>query len=638
MSVLQVQGLAKFFGARAVFRDVGFALARGERAGLVGPNGAGKTTLLEILAGRTEADAGTVAMARDVEIGYLTQDPELPDGTVRAAALAARPDIAAAAHAMAELEAAMARGQDVLAEYAEAQHAFEHAGGYDWEHRVDEVLGGLGFHAGEHDLKAATLSGGQRLRAALARLLLREPDLLLLDEPTNHLDTDAVAWLEGWLPRYPGTALIVSHDRYFLDWACNHILELEGGTLTAYRGNYTAYARQREARAAERQEAAERLQAERDKLQAYIDRYRAGNRARQAKSREKRLERLQGQDEAPRATAVPMRLHFRPRGTSGREVLALDGVAKGYGERTLFGPFSAEVFRGERIGVVGSNGAGKTTLLRILDGEEEPSAGEVWWGAGTRVGLFRQDLGGLDDAQTVLDAVLDASPDLTPGPARDLLARFLFRGDAVFTRVGDLSGGERNRLSLCRLTLAGDNVLLLDEPTNHLDIPGREALEAALLAFPGTLVVVSHDRYLLDRLATRIWAVGDGAVTDFDGGYSAYAASRAAAGRPGTPAPPPPSPQRRESAPLRVPGRPARPQFDVEALETTIAAMEADVATWEERLAAPDLYKSGDAAAAVAAYEAAKAELSRLYAAWEEGVAALGAKERDGGRGERHGQ
>ena len=630
MSVLQVQGLAKFFGARAVFQAVGFTLARGERAGLVGPNGAGKTTLLEILAGRSEPDGGTVSLARGTEVGYLTQDPELPAGALREAALRARPDISAAAARMAALEEAMAAGQDVLAEYAEAQHAFEHAGGYEWEHRVDEVLGGLGFGPADHAADLASLSGGQRLRAALACLLLREPDLLLLDEPTNHLDAAAVTWLEGWLPRFPGTALIVSHDRYFLDRVCSLIFELAGGALRAFRGNYTAYVRQREERVATAEEVGERLDAERAKLQAYIDRYRAGNRAKQAKSREKRLQRLD-EESGERPSFVqtgPMRLHFRPRGTSGREVLALEGVTKAYGPRTLFTPFTAEVFRGERIGVIGPNGAGKTTLLRILDGEEDPSGGEVWWGAGTMVGLFRQDLGGLDDEQTVLDAVLDADPALTPGPARDLLARFLFRGDAVFTRVGELSGGERNRLSLCRLVLAGDNVLLLDEPTNHLDIPGREALEAALLAFPGTLVVVSHDRYLLDRIVTRIWAVGEQHVGDFQGSYSEYVAAAA---------PPPPRPAPRAApVPTAVPVRAARPAVDVATLETAISAQERSVATLEEQLADPDLYRSGDASAAVAAYHAAKAELERLYAAWEEGVASEGAKER-GGRGERHG-
>jgi ATP-binding cassette subfamily F protein 3 len=633
MSLLQVQGLAKFHGGRAVFRDVGFALARGERAGLVGPNGAGKTTLLEILAGRAEPDHGTVALARGVEVGYLPQDPDLPQGRLRAVALAARPDFAAAARRMAALEAELAAGRDVLAEYAEAQHAFEHAGGYDWEHRVDEVLGGLGFGPADHGTDLARLSGGQRLRAALARLLLRQPDLLLLDEPTNHLDAGAVAWLEGWLPRFPGTVLVVSHDRYFLDRVCSHVFELDGGHLTAYRGNYSAYVRQRAERLAAEEQAAERLEAEREKLRAYVERYRAGNRARQARSRERRLQRLE--EEPGQRTvapqAAPMRLHFRPRGGSPREVLALEGVAKRFGERELIAPFSAEVLRGERVGVVGPNGAGKTTLLRVLAGEEEPSAGEVWWGAGTRVGFFRQDLGGLDDDQTVLEAVLDADADLTPGSARDLLARFLFRGDAVFTRVGDLSGGERNRLSLCRLMLAGDNVLLLDEPTNHLDIPAREALEAALLAFPGTLIVASHDRYLLDRVATRIWALEGGRVADIPGGYAAYAARLAAAAA----TPPPPAPARPgRSSPPRLP-RPTRPAVDMEALEAAITRLEADVATLEERLADPGLYRSGNAPAAVAAYDAAKTELARLYAEWEAGVATLEAKE-PGGRRERH--
>jgi ATP-binding cassette subfamily F protein 3 len=614
MSVLQVDGLTKFYGARTLFSGVGFGLARGQRAGLVGPNGAGKTTLLRLLAGLEEADGGVVALARGARLGYLSQDPVLPAGSVRAAALAARADLGELAARLRALEAQLAAGGAVLEEYGAVQAAFEAAGGYAWEHVADEVLAGLGFTPAEHDLDTGALSGGQRLRLALARLLLGEPDLLLLDEPTNHLDAAAVAWLEGWLPRFPGAVLVVSHDRYFLDRVCTDILELRDGSLTAYRGNYTAYVRQRAERETALAEAAERQAEERARLQAYVERYRAGNRARQAKSREKRLQRLAAEAVAAPRSGPTLRLRFLPRGSSGREVLVLDGVAMRWGGRELFGPFSAEVLRGERIGILGANGAGKTTLLRILGGEQEPSQGEVWWGAGTSVGLFRQDLGGLDDDQTVLDAVLAADPDLGLGAARDLLARFLFRGDAVFTRVGDLSGGERNRLTLCRLMLAGDNVLLLDEPTNHLDIPSREALETALLAFPGTLLLVTHDRYLLERVATRIWAIEAGRIRDVAGGYAAYLALREAAV------------EAAPSRPAAAAGPRARPQpvparVDLAALEAAILAKEDEVAELERRLADPALYRSGAAAAAVAAYDAARAELAELYRRWEEGVA-----------------
>jgi len=618
VSVVAVEGLEKSYGAHTVFSGVSFALAWGERAGLVGPNGAGKTTLLEVLAGLRTPDAGRVALARAARIGYLPQDPALPaDGTVRGAALQAFAELAGIEARLSALGAELEAGDAspvTLQAYGELQARFEEAGGYEREHTAEAALDGLGLPRRLWDSPPGHLSGGQRVRLALCRLLLGQPDLLLCDEPTNHLDADAVSWLEGRLQRWNGALLCVSHDRYFLDRVCTRILELSQG-LQSYVGAYTAYARQREERTVAAAEERARAAGEEERLRAYVERYRAGNRARQAKSREHRLERLREAAPAagPAAAAAPT-LRFRPRSATGREVLAVEGLAKSFGATPLFAPWDALVFRGERIGIVGSNGAGKTTLLRVLAGEEPADAGGAFWGRGVEVSWFRQDMAGLAEQASVLDNVLGAREELGAAEARHILARFLFRGDSVFRLAGELSGGERNRLLLCLLSLQQGNVLFCDEPTNHLDIPAREALEAALAEFPGTLLVVSHDRYLLQRLCTRIWWLEGGRVTDLAEGYAAYAERRE---RPQGPAAPQ-APRVRERRPAGPGGAERRRLAALAALEAEIAAAEAEVAALEERLGQSELYRDGTAAAAVvAAYESGRARLEGLYAQWE---------------------
>jgi ATP-binding cassette subfamily F protein 3 len=624
VSVVSAEGLEKSFGAHSVFQGASFALGWGERAALVGPNGVGKTTLLDILSGRTAADAGRVALARSARVGYLTQDPVLPEQqTVRAAALAAFAALADLEARLGELGTALAAGDasaETLAAYGELQARFEQGGGYAREHVAEATLTGLGLGADLWDLPVGRLSGGQRVRLALCRLLLAEPDLLLCDEPTNHLDADAVQWLEGRLCRWTGALLCVSHDRYFLDRVCTRVLELSAEGVAAYAGNYSAYARQRAERAAAAAEARARAEAEEERLRGYIERYRAGNRSRQAKSRQHRLERLRADapEAGPGQTRGPA-VRFRPRAATGREVLAVEGLAKAYGPRLLFRPWDAVVFRGERVGVVGPNGAGKTTLLRILAGEEAADAGGAYWGHGVEVSWLRQDMQGCDDDASVLENVLAARDDLGAPEARGILARFLFRGDAVFRRAGDLSGGERNRLLLCLLSLEQGNVLLCDEPTNHLDIPGREALEQALSEFPGTLLVVSHDRYLLQRLCTRIWWVEGGEVRDIREGYAAFVnlreRLRAEAGGPAAAPAERPRPAAARPRPDRQQRRRAAAVAEVEG---AIEKAEAECRALEERLAQPELYRDGrEAAAAVTAYEGAKARLEELYAEWE---------------------
>jgi ATP-binding cassette subfamily F protein 3 len=616
MSLLVAEGIHKGYGGRTVLAGVRVELARGERVGLVGANGAGKSTLLAVLAGRVPPEAGRVAVPRGVRVGYLGQEPDLGEGvTVRAAAAGAFAHLDAMEERLRELaERLAARPGDpiLLAEYGSWQTRFEEAGGYDRAHRLTSTLRGLGLPEAVWDAPVAALSGGERIRLGLARLLLEAPDVLLLDEPTNHLDEAAVEWLEGCLTGWRGAVLVASHDRLFLDRVATRILQLADGRLKSYPGGYSAYRRQveAEAEAREREEAAR--QAEVARLEAFVARYRAGSRAAQARSRARRLERLRAEAREPEARQVPPQLAFRAGTAPGREVLVVEGLTHGYGDRLLFAPWDAVVVRGERIGVVGPNGAGKTTLLRLLAGEERPMGGTVVWGHGVRLAWLRQDLGGLDEGLTVLETLLEAFPDLGAPQARTVLARFGFRGDRPLDRVGALSGGERNRLWLCLLCLAEANVLLCDEPTNHLDLAAREALEEALVAYPGTLFVVSHDRYLLERVATRIWWLDRGRVVDLAGGYAAYRAARA------QPSPAEPAARRRaEPRPRRSRDEEA-PRRDLEALEARIAEAEAELAGYAARLGDPALYRDGaEAARVVRAYEGCRARLEALYAEWE---------------------
>lgn len=532
--MLRASHVSLAFGAQEVLRDVSVALERGQRVGLVGANGAGKSTLLRVLAGELAPDAGEVRRARGTTVGWLSQEPRFPEGaTVRSAAREGLAALEAEAGRLARLLEELerrppGREAELVAEYGRLEDDFRRRGGYERDVRLGQVLAGLGFDP-DDERPAASLSGGERVRLGLARLLLAEPDVLLLDEPTNHLDLASIEWLERFLrDRHPGAAVIASHDRELLDRAVMAVWELEDGRLTPYRGGYSAYARERAARLRREDEEWRRVEAERARLVEFVRRYRAGSRAGQARSREKALARLP----EVRRPAAPRRLglDFAPAAASGREVLEIAGLSKRFDGRAVFPPFSATVRRGERIGLVGPNGSGKTTLLRILSGElpHDPVAdgGEWLWGEGVEVAFLRQDLSGLPDGGTVLEAVLTAG-DLTLGEARSLLARFLFRGDDVHKPVATLSGGERTRLWLSRLAVSGANVLLLDEPTNHLDIPSREALEEALRAFPGTLLLASHDRYFL-RLCTRLWVFTPDGIRDVAGGYAAWEAMRQA--------------------------------------------------------------------------------------------------------------
>ena len=517
MSVLSVQAVAKRFGERLVFSDISFRLAHGDRVGLVGPNGVGKTTLLRIAAGLDTADAGNVALARGTRIGFLEQEV-LADasGTVEEHARGAAAHLRELEAEMRGLEPRLATGdQDLLERYADVQHRFDHAGGYDFDATVGRVLAGLGL-GGMRDREVRTLSGGERTRLGLARLLLEDPDLLLLDEPTNHLDLAALEWLERFLIEQDETILVSSHDRWFLDRVTSRTLSFERNSVVEYRGGYSSYARQRADRDAATEKAASRQAEDIARTEEFIRRYGAGQRSKEARGRAKKLARVERIEAPERAQQHSWRLEAAH--LAGDTVVQTTPLAVGYGE-PLVRTGMLRIARGARIAVVGPNGAGKTTLVRTLVGDLTALEGYVQSAPTARVGFLAQaqlELGGDD---TVLDAMKVAS-GMNDAEARDHLARFLFRGEDVFTSVGVLSGGERSRLALARLAARQANLLVLDEPTNHLDLVAREQLEAVLSGFEGAILFVSHDRYFIDKLATEIWPIEAGVLKRFEGNWS----------------------------------------------------------------------------------------------------------------------
>jgi ATP-binding cassette subfamily F protein 3 len=549
MSLLSATDLAKAFGAQDIFEGVTLAIPHQARIALVGPNGVGKTTLLRILAGLELPDRGRTQRARGLRVGYLPQETLATEGrqSLRALSLwdwcvGALADLRSQETELERLETAMAdphQAVSAMARYGPLQEAFERAGGYAYPSRVRRVLNGLGFTPSEDGVPLGRLSGGERTRAELARLLLEDPDLLILDEPTNHLDVEAVEWLEGWLIEWPGSALVVSHDRYLLDRVADAVWELTPRGLEAYRGNYTAYVQQRQERRAFRQVAFDAQQEHVRKEQEYIKRNIAGQNTRQAQGRRKRLERMLRDEAVDRPeTEKTVRLALQPAPRSGDIVLETEALHVGYADdpSALFSVPNLVLRRGECAALIGPNGAGKTTFLKTILGETPSFSGSVRMGAGLRLGYFAQAHQGLDSNRTVLQEVQETAPRWTVGQCRDFLARFLFTGETVDKTVGVLSGGERGRVALAKLALQGANLLLLDEPTNHLDLPSQEILQTALQEFPGTILLVSHDRYLVDALATQVWAIHPGTrrMQVFAGNYSAYGVQRCTWQRPGS--------------------------------------------------------------------------------------------------------
>ncbi|GAB4438790.1 MAG: ABC-F family ATP-binding cassette domain-containing protein [Anaerolineae bacterium] len=587
MPVLTASRLAKSYGALDVFDNVSVEIPHGAKIALVGPNGVGKTTLLRLLIGLEAPSEGAVSRMRGLTVGYLPQEADIMGArTLWDEMLTAFADLRAQEAELHALEAEMADGthDELIARYGELQARFEAEGGYEYETQIRLVLEGLGFdRATDFPRPLTQLSGGQRTRALLARLLLEKPGLLVLDEPTNHLDLKAIEWLEAFLLKWEGALLMVSHDRYFMDRVVNVVWEMNWGQLEVYRGNYSHYVQQREARHARQLETYRRQQERIEKEEAYIQRNIAGQNTRQAQGRRKRLERFL-RDEAitrPRADRT-IRIRLESEYRSGEKVLMTEGLVVGYHDDRvpLFAAPDITLYRREIAALIGPNGVGKTTFIKTILGELAPLGGEVRLGASVKVGYFAQGHEGLDPAQTVLDAIL-AIEDMPLSQARSYLATFLFQGDDVFKPISALSGGERGRVALARLALGGANLLLLDEPTNHLDIPSQEILQAVLADFDGTILLVSHDRYLVDALATQIWALDEGEMVVFEGPYREYVQARAGGQSPPTPPPPqkPPEVGRKANGQQRD-----RPRLSPYARTRRVKEVEARIDWLEVRL------------------------------------------------------
>ena len=671
--MISLDAVSKGYGGQELLRGMSWRIGRGERIGLVGPNGAGKTTLCRILAGVEEPDAGRVHQDTGVTVGYLPQEVTGgEDRTVLAEALSGFDEVWRLEAQLESLAARMA-GPDAPAgltdTYGEVQHRFEALGGYRLEAEAKIILDGLGFGVDAIHRPLAEFSGGWRMRAALARLLLLRPDLLLLDEPTNHLDLESLAWLENFLAAYEGTVVIVSHDRYFLNRMVTAIADLGGGGVTIYHGDYDHFLVEREARQA-LLEAQARNQAKRvAEIERFIDRFRyKASKARQVQSRVKMLDRM----ERIETEAAARRIHFTfpqpPR--TGRLVGRLIGVHKAYGDNVVYAGMDFQVERGDRVALVGVNGAGKSTLLKMLAGTLEFDAGERLLGSHVEVQYYAQhQLDALDPSRTVLEELEHAAPEAQVSRLRTILGSFLFSGDSVSKKVAVLSGGEKARLALAKMLARPAALLCMDEPTNHLDLASKEVLEDALSGFTGTIVFISHDRYFINRIATQVVEVARGRLTTHLGSYDDYLDSKAAQAAAPTSAVPEKKPRatgpERSSAPERksadqrdvrgssresaeggsagaMSGPPHKTSFkketvdsrktsktldrEIKAIKVRLSAVEAQIQELEARqqeiglaLADPDLYRDGQKAREIAqSRKEIEERVAWLMKEWEE--------------------
>jgi ATP-binding cassette subfamily F protein 3 len=667
--MIQLSSLSKSFADRVLLKDVSWQIGRRDRVGLCGPNGAGKTTLLRMLAGIDEPDAGQILKPSNLTVGYLPQDGLEHSGRtlLEEAMLAFAPVLAIKAE-LHDLEEKLgdrsvpeAEHEAMLSRYSELQDQFRAADGYSLDLKVATVLRGLGFSDAEFEQPTETFSGGWQMRIALAKLLLGRPTLLLLDEPTNHLDLEARNWLEEYLGDYPHSVILVSHDRFFLDEVVTRITDIGLSTLTDYPGNYSEYLAERDARLERLREAKARQDEEVVRVRAFIDRFRyQATKASQVQSRIKMLEKVVPIEVPPERKRV--HFTFPSCAKSGRTVIELEHAAKRYGDKVVFGKADLLIERGDRIALVGPNGAGKSTLMRMLSGVEAPDAGARAEGHQVVMQYFAQDEAArLDPALTVYETLESESPNNMVPAIRNILGGFLFSGDDVYKKAAVLSGGERTRLAVARMLLRPSNTLLLDEPTNHLDLDSKDVLLEALEDFGGTLIFVSHDRYFVDRLATKIVEVGSGGLTVYPGGYEEFRWSKQArtaeqTGSPKLPGPAPqargPKPQARGPKPQAPTPRPQapspRPQAPslrdvhaekrardaaarkneraaaahrkrIEALEAKIAEREQAIKELEASMAAPGFYDNRDAAKPIIdRHQALMWEVGDLMHQWEQ--------------------
>ena len=526
MSVLSARDIVRSYGSNTILENASFQLADAERVGIVGPNGGGKTTLLRLLAGADEPDVGEIARSREAKIGWLPQHSNFEPGpTVVDQVIAARGEVAELEAKMRDLEEKMAEEADadtlqrLVDRHGRMQEEYERAGAYELRPRAEELLAGLGVAQAFFDRDASSLSGGEAGRVALARVLLNDPDVLVLDEPTNHLDLAGCEWLEGYIERYRGAVIVVSHDRYLLDRVTQRTVEVRDGSVRSFKGAYSKFERLKAEGRERRQVEWEAQQSQIRKEREFIRKHKGSQRTKEAKGREKRLDNMD-RLEAPTTEAGSMTLRLDPKRRLGQRVIELRDVAAGYDGRTLFAGLELDIVPGERLGIVGPNGTGKSTLLSIMGGRRAADEGKVAVGETVDLGYYDQHQLDLDPEATPFGVVAGTDLSVTEGQVKTYLARFHLTGDMVDRRCGDLSGGERVRVALARLLLSRPNVVLLDEPTNHLDIGSRGAVEEMIRAYTGTVVTVSHDRYFLDRLCTRILWIEDGEIRLHTGGYT----------------------------------------------------------------------------------------------------------------------
>ena len=528
--ILACQKITKAFGGDTILQDINFIINEGEKAALIGINGAGKTTLLKIITGEYEADSGEVVLQRGATMGYLSQVIDVTSRrTIYEEMLDAKKDIIEMEQKIHTLEQDISRLsgeklENAMESYSLLTDRFEKSNGYAWKSEIVGVLKGLGFTEAEFDTPIHTLSGGQKTRVALSRILLTQPDIILLDEPTNHLDMDAIRWLETFLSNYRGAVLIVSHDRYFLDRVVSKVIEIEAGKSQTFLGSYSQYAEKKKAQRDAQMKLYLNQQQEIRHQEDVITKLRSFNREksiRRAESREKMLNKMELVDK-PVVLNSRMRISLEPEVISGNDVLTIENLSKSFENKPLFRNLNLSIHRGEVVGLLGANGTGKTTLLKIINRHLRPDSGKIHYGAKVSIGYYDQEQHVLNDENTIFDEISDAYPKLTNTRIRNVLAAFLFTGDRVFQKIGTLSGGEKGRVSLAKLMLSNANFLILDEPTNHLDIQSREILEDAINDYEGTVFYVSHDRYFINQTATRILDLSPDGIVNYKGNYTYY--------------------------------------------------------------------------------------------------------------------
>lgn len=637
--LLACQNISKAFGTKEVLRDVNFHINEKEKIAIVGINGSGKTTLLKIIMGEETPDNGQVIIAKDTTIGYLSQHQDISfDNTIYGEMLATKQYILDLETSIRKLEKDMkhAEGEElekILETYNRLSSKYDRDNGYSYESEITGVLKGLGFSPEDYDRHINTLSGGQKMRIALGRLLLTRPDLIILDEPTNHLDMPSISWLEGFLASYSGSVLIVSHDRYFIDRIVTKVIEIDNKKATIYHGNYTYFADKRAELRASMMKAYLNQQAQIKHQEAVITKLKQFNREKsikRAESREKMLDKIDVLDK-PTEIASEMRLTLEPSVESGNDVLTVSHLAKSFGKEALFTDLDFEIKRGEKVALIGGNGTGKTTILKMINHIVSKDAGTIALGSRVHIGYYDQEHQVLSLHKTIFEEISDAYPDLNNTKIRNVLAAFLFTGDDVFKKIEDLSGGERGRVSLAKLMLSPANFLILDEPTNHLDIQSKSILEDAIRSYTGTVLVVSHDRYFINRIATRILELKDQKLYSFIGNYEyydshkeqVYTAAAAVAPEsvdsvPDTTAPVSSAKddyrkQKEEQARIR------KKENDIKKTEQQIEQIEAEISEIDQEFEKPEIATNSAKLGELSKKrEELSSKLSALYEAWED--------------------